>query len=468
MSKAKTLFTVALLILLGSMGAAQAQEVTTFELFTNQEKYAREGGKAEEAGTVFLTASTSNVAITTDKITLYFSAPLMEGLSAMDLTIRGFGPDMPTDSDVVLMATNDDNDKNGTIEITDGFQSGGTMSIEGVLLDVSKASGPVTVMVAIEAKENNVVLLKGPNIRNVIETIQLGVKATAKPATVRTRGTGSGDETKMATFTFEEGFKGAFEPGTELEFEVADLPHGIKVDIATMVEQDNDEATPTRDVLVDSTTLTGDAGEDQSTKLTLGNAEREVNTQPMKVTLTLTLTADASEEVMGLTYPIDIGEITATITLSGDRFVDASTASMAIFEIRPAQCTMLFPVVTVLAPWDTAISITNPGYGEEAADGGLEFTFYGMDSEPVMYKTSPSTPGSGLEANGTLAAGGTYQVMVSQVLAESGWGETFRGHVHVTADYTGCTGLGWVTDYEGVNQAYLAVVLDEDTGKGDD
>ena len=135
--------------------------------------------------------------------------------------------------------------------------------------------------------------------------------------------------------------------------------------------------------------------------------------------------------------------------------------------IRSAQCKMLFPLVTVMDPWQTVISITNPGYGEETADGGLKFTFYGQNSEPETYITDSFSPGSGLEEDGTLAAGGTYQAFISHILAAADWGETFIGHVMVTADYTGCTGLGWVTDFEKVNQAYLAVVLDSDTGKDD-
>ena len=54
MSKTKTLFTVALLILLGSMGAAQAQTIARVTLLTAPERAAREGGKMEAAGDVFL------------------------------------------------------------------------------------------------------------------------------------------------------------------------------------------------------------------------------------------------------------------------------------------------------------------------------------------------------------------------------------------------------------------------------
>ena len=53
MSKTKTLFTVALLVLLGSMGAAQAQ-VARYELQAVPEKNARQGGLAEESAAVYV------------------------------------------------------------------------------------------------------------------------------------------------------------------------------------------------------------------------------------------------------------------------------------------------------------------------------------------------------------------------------------------------------------------------------
>ena len=63
-----------------------------------------------------------------------------------------------------------------------------------------------------------------------------------------------------------------------------------------------------------------------------------------------------------------------------DNFEDAFTDYMTAFNIRPAQCELLFPVVSVLPDlgnWDTAISVTNPAYEDEMAAGGLTFTFYG-------------------------------------------------------------------------------------------
>ena len=57
MSKTKTLFTMALLVLLGSMGAAQAQDFAEVKLFTTPEPFAREGGKNEAAGSILLNST---------------------------------------------------------------------------------------------------------------------------------------------------------------------------------------------------------------------------------------------------------------------------------------------------------------------------------------------------------------------------------------------------------------------------
>ena len=59
--------------------------------------------------------------------------------------------------------------------------------------------------------------------------------------------------------------------------------------------------------------------------------------------------------------------------------------------------------------------------------------------------------------------------MASEILADAADGGTdFVGHVHLLADYTQCSGLGWVTDFQTVNQAYTAIVIDADTGKGEE
>ena len=207
-----------------------------------------------------------------------------------------------------------------------------------------------------------------------------------------------------------------------------------------------------------------------------GDADNQTDRPaPASVTLELTLTADPGDEDAEISFPLARSSVMAKALFTDmqggdDNFEDAFTDYVTVFNIRPAQCELLFPVVTVFPAtpmrnaWETAISVTNPAFMDEMASGRLTFTFYPMGAEPVMYETEPGSPGSGLDADGTLAPGGTYQVLIGQILGSTDWGDSFQGHVHLLADYTNCTGLGWVTDWAGVNQAYSAVVISADTG----
>jgi hypothetical protein len=290
-----------------------------------------------------------------------------------------------------------------------------------------------------------------------------------------------------ATLTIEEAFKGAFMHGNTLELEISGLPEGVKVGAesdkisvnetaaAEGAEEDAEDMMSTATATPRVGSVTGDEdGDDKIIFIDLGDDVgtdtdddgASIELVPAKFTLTLTLTADPGVEDSKVSFPLDISNIDARVTFSGSDFEDAYTSAATIFEIRHAQCTMVFPVVTVLPDlgWDTAISITNPGYGTPTADGELMLTFYGNDQDPVEF--SP-TMGTGLpeDGSGILPAGHVYQELVSNILKETNWGDSFQGHVHVLADYPGCTGVGWVTDWMGVNQAYNAVVIDSDTGQ---
>ena len=82
----------------------------------------------------------------------------------------------------------------------------------------------------------------------------------------------------------------------------------------------------------------------------------------------------------------------------------------------------------VFSPWDTAISVTNPAYTDEMADGGLTFTFYAQTDDmgifPSPYDSLQFTGWSRdwAFADGTLAAGSTYQVLASEILDYTDWG----------------------------------------------
>ena len=186
---------------------------------------------------------------------------------------------------------------------------------------------------------------------------------------------------------------------------------------------------------------------------------------PDELVLNLTLTAASNDE--DITFPLDEGAVMAKITFDGDDFKDAFTDYVTVFEIRPAQCEMLFPLVTYIPGADgfnTGFAIVNPAYSEGAASGHIEFTFYKKDTPETKYVTSGGSPGTGLEPDGRLAPGSTYVVNADQLLAAANWAELPAGHVHVLTDYTNCNGVGLIYGALGIDQSYTAIVINPDTG----
>ena len=467
MSKTKTLFTMALLVLLGSMGAAQAQDFAEVKLFTTPEAFAREGGKNEAAGSILLNFSAA-AAIPAATIMLHFSVPLAANIVADDQGVTTTGD--PT-AVVTGMAENEDNNGNGTIMIDPTGGAGVNMLIQGVMLDVSGADGAVTVGLEITAGMDDFIRIDGPSSAMVISGIKVGVEPSATAVTVRTRGTGAGG--MMASLTLKESFKGAFMTGNMVTVDFSGIPEGATLE--AMVTSNPELAEGDAPFDMDDPYAMAGAVKDGSVTVTLGGTVALVDRPtPTTVTLGLTLIANPDEEDTKISFPLARSSVMAKATFTDpagpvNNFEDAFTDYVTAFNIRPAQCELLFPVVSVLPdlelPYNTAISVTNPAYEDEMASGGLTFTFYGMGNVEAAYDTTvdPIT-GTGLEDDGTLSPGGTYQVLASEILAATGWGETFQGHVHLRADYTNCSGLGWVTDFATVNQAYSAVVLDADTG----
>ena len=472
MSKTKTLFTMALLILLGSMGAAQAQDFAEVKLFATPEPFAREGGKNEAAGSILLN-STAVAAIQADgaMITLHFSVPLAAdiatGVPADDegVTVTG-----DSRAEVTGTAENDDNDGNGTITINPSDAAGLNMLIQGVMLDVSGADGAVTVTLAVTAGMDDFIRVDGPSSATVIGGIKVGVEASATAVTVRTRGTGAGG--KMVSLTLKESFKGAFMTGNMVTVDFSGIPKGATLEAMVTSNPAGGEGDAALDM--DDPYAMAGAVKDGSVTVTLGGTGDMIDMRPTptSVTLGLTLTAIPPDDDAEMLFPLARASVMAKATFTDmqggdDNFEDEFTDYVTVFNIRPAQCELLFPVVTVRpdAMFTTAISVTNPAFFDEVASGGLLFTFYGMGDVVGKYDTTVDPiVGVGLEADGTLSPGGTYQVLANEILEATDWGETFQGHVHLRADYTNCSGLGWVTDFTKVNQAYTAVVIDADTG----
>ena len=189
----------------------------------------------------------------------------------------------------------------------------------------------------------------------VIGGIKVGVEASVETVTVRTRGTGAGGV--MASLTLKESFKGAFMTGNMVTVDSSGIPAGAT--LAAMVTSNlvaNAEADPPVEITADTPYATVGAVKDGSFTVTLGGEEPDDNVDsrpaPASVTLELTLTADPGDEDAEISFPLDRSSVMAKALFTDmqggdDNFEDAFTDYVTVFNIRPAQCELLFPVVTV-------------------------------------------------------------------------------------------------------------------------
>ena len=145
-----------------------------------------------------------------------FSVPLAADITSGTVNDSSTGVTLTGGSATIVGTAedDDDNDGNGTIVLSGLTGQGNNLLLQGVRLDVSGADGAVTVTVEITAGEDDFIRIDGSNTATVISDIKIGVTASAKAATVRTRGTG-GDGV-MVSLTLKEGFKGAYMTGNLL------------------------------------------------------------------------------------------------------------------------------------------------------------------------------------------------------------------------------------------------------------
>ena len=211
-------------------------------------------------------------------------------------------------------------------------------------------------------------------------------------------------------------------------------------------------------------------GDGDKLNITVGFTDPLAST---KDSVKLMFSLDASSSVDDIMLPLDEGVVEIWVTMaptSKPETVDMDTEYFAVnyipadgvqaFTIAPASCTLLFPYAAVfpdlMPAWNTGIAITNPSaFTDTPLSGTVTFTLFPNDGQRIVYPTHGMSPGLGLDSDGTIPAGNTYTVLLSEILAAAEADRDFLGHIYVETDFTGCRGMGYVTDFEGGAQAYL-------------
>ena len=142
-----------------------------------------------------------------------------------------------------------------------------------------------------------------------------------------------------------------------------------------------------------------------------------------------------SGTVDDIMLPLDEGVVEIWVTMAPDEakvMPNGSTTDeyfavnympadgVVAFTIAPASCTLLFPYAAVVpaADWNTGIAISNPSaFTDTPLSGDLTFTLFPNDGEMFMHSTDGMSTGEGLDEDGSLPAGNTYTVLLSEVLS---------------------------------------------------
>lgn len=123
------------------------------------------------------------------------------------------------------------------------------------------------------------------------------------------------------------------------------------------------------------------------------------------------------------------------------RFASDPTEPVTIIEAAPDRETITITLAISNGTYDTGIAVINTG----RLTGPLTFTFSNMDGTETDYTTSASSPGQGLNSSGMLAPGGTYLVLLSEMMESA-----FSGYIEIETDFTGALGTGYISDFRTV------------------
>ncbi len=474
---------VAGVLLLISMVPAMAQDVAIIEAQDGFGVGARMGGGAEMTGRIVLRKTLGTVPANVT-ISVLYSAPIAKGFTVDLNGASGVSSPMIDEDNAALLTYN--------------FADMDIYILPGVRVDVRDVeSGVVTAQVS---SNSEVVLLSGSV--EVVTSIEAPVMLVAGDAGTSVLMRGEGAKTK--SIMIAEGFGGAFSSDVGLTLKIEGLPEGAGLAFSALGNTD-DETSIKGDVMVGGTEIitggmvTMTTPEDDADAVAVAHSEagaKDGDDVKVAVDFMDATFARLTEETLGLRLtfttgkakPPFMGEVRVSVTMTPDppdageedgmpffmeNFVPTDGAQ--VFTFAPASCTMLFPYAASLPAlgWNTGLAITNPTAFTSPLDGAITFTLYANGAEmPMTYTTGAGTPGpSALDDAGMLPAGNTYTVLLKELLA---WVEpefdadndNFIGHLYVKTDFTGCRGVGWITDFGTVNQAYLPYFRHDDADLG--
>ena len=400
--------------------------------------------------------------------------------------------------------------------------TGGSFTLVGVRIDANGKTGAQSVTAALNQVANNYVISTptatiinaiGPGIG----TMALGIRpGSVSQAPCLTCGTNNSTATIFtnrsladanASFFLTEGFSTAWRNtfqssnsntpvanGSNIRLTFNGIPAGVTLALAmgggTSTQTNhplflNGVAGLGTSVTASAPTVTLAFGQTSATSTT--GAPSLTSTDSIEVQVTVTVAATAAVTTPGAIT------VTATLVPIGDgvnndnslklglprqdqgypTFAQADVGPLTVVNIVPASTTMLIPLAEKVSVFDTGISVANTtadpfgvaGGGAVAQPGTLRFDFYpttaGAAGTACFLQTSATTkPGAGISTDGSIAAGATYTVLLSQLLAASNCAAgDFVGYVFITANFLNGHGQATISDFRSYSLAANVLTL---------
>jgi hypothetical protein len=390
--------------------------------------------------------------------------------------------------------------------------SSGSFRLVGVRINANGLSGAQTVTASLNNTVNNY-LIGSPSTGTVINTLNPGISAStpaiglapgntniggvstnpgAGPGTILTNGTVARTQ---GSFILTEGCASCWRSGlqnsnsgapvdnpVQIRLTFNNVPAGVTMNLALSVGNQAFLAAG----FVGSSTITSTS----NTAVVSFTGSSTASTETLEVDFTIvsplpSTTGVATPGTITVTaalFPQGTGvDNTTFVPLTGvptetggyPTFTALESAALTVVNIVPANTTMLMPYALTLSPFDTGIAIANtsadpfgPGSGGLTPKAGtISMNFFpttstGGAGTPFSLTTSTTVkPGLGLSSDGTLAAGATWTVLMSQLLSAAGQTGTFTGYIFIQANFLGAHGTATISDFRTYSLTANVLVL---------
>ena len=272
---------------------------------------------------------------------------------------------------------------------------------------------------------------------------------------------------------------GSTNGGTNIRLTFNNVPAGVTITLTS--NKGTATSNSSLNMQLSNATITSSAT--TSILSFLGTSTTDIETAEIDYTVTTPLSSTAAVTtpstitVTATMYPLGDGVDSAGLPREDQgypAFVEADVGPTAIVNIVAANTTLLMPYALVIAPtFDTGIAVANTtkdpiGSGAGGATPGtgtitVDFfptTATGGAGTPVTLTTSSTVkPGGGLSSDGTLAAGATWTVLLSQLLSAAGSTGNFTGYVFIRTNFLNAHGTATISDFKTYSLTANVLVL---------